>query len=35
VEVPLGVWGSIPSHSLALPRACGMTPGLPSWLTTL
>ncbi len=35
VGVPLGVWGSIPSHSLALSGACGMTPRLPSWPTTL
>jgi hypothetical protein len=35
VGVPLGVWGSIPSHSLALPKACDMTPGLPSWPATL
>ncbi len=35
VGVPLGVWGSITSHSLALPGACGMIPGLPSWLATL
>ncbi len=25
----MGVWGSIPSHSLALPGACGMTAGFP------
>jgi len=30
VGVPLGVWRSILSHFLALPGACGMTPGLPS-----
>ncbi len=35
VGVPLGVWGFIPSHFLALPGACGMTPGLPSWPATL
>ncbi len=35
VGVPLGVWGSIPSHSLALPGACGLTPKLPSWPATL
>jgi hypothetical protein len=35
VGVPVGLWRSIPSHSLALPRACGMTPGLPSWPATL
>jgi hypothetical protein len=35
MAVPLGVWGPIPSHSLALPRACGMIPELPSWLVTL
>ncbi len=35
VGVPLEVWGSIPSHSFALPRTCGMTPGLPSWPATL
>jgi hypothetical protein len=29
VEVPLGVWKSITSHSLALPGACGMTLGFP------
>jgi hypothetical protein len=29
VGVPLGVWGSLPSHSLALPGACGMTHGFP------
>ncbi len=32
---PLGVWGSIPSHSLALLGACSMTPELPSWPATL
>jgi hypothetical protein len=35
IGVPLGVWGFIPSHSLSLPGACNMTPGLPSWPTTL
>jgi hypothetical protein len=35
VGVPLGVWESILSRSLALPRACDMTPDLPSWLATL
>jgi hypothetical protein len=35
VGVPLGVWWSILSHSLALPGACGMIPKLPSWPTTL
>jgi len=35
VGVPLGVWGSIPSCFLALPKACSMTPSLPSWPTTL
>jgi hypothetical protein len=35
VGVPLGAWGFIPSHSLAFSGACGMTPGLPSWLATL
>jgi hypothetical protein len=35
VGVPLGVWGSIPSHFLALLRTCGMTPKLPSWPSTL
>jgi hypothetical protein len=35
VGIPLRVWRSIPSHFLALPRACGLLPGLPSWPTTL
>jgi len=35
VGVPLGVWRSIPSHSLALLGACGLTFRLPSWLATL
>jgi len=35
VGVPLGVWGPIPSHSLALSGACGMTLGLPFWPATL
>ncbi len=35
VGVPLGVWGPIPSHFLALPRACGMTLGPPFWPATL
>ncbi len=35
VGVPLGVWRPISSHFLALMGACGMTPRLPSWLTTL
>ncbi len=35
VKIPLGMWGSIPSHSFALLRTCGMIPGLPSWPTTL
>jgi len=35
VGVPLGVWGSIPSHSLAFLGACNMTPGLSSWPVTL
>jgi len=35
VGVLLGVWGSIPSHSLALPGACGLIPELPSWPATL
>ncbi len=35
VGVPLGVWGSIPSHSLALPGAYDMAPRLFSWPTTL
>jgi len=35
VGVPLGVWGFIPSHSLALPKTCNMTPRLPFWPTTL
>jgi hypothetical protein len=26
---PLGVWGFTPPHSLALPGACRVTPGLP------
>jgi len=33
--VHLGVWGFIPSHSFALPRAWDVTPGLPSWPATL
>jgi hypothetical protein len=33
--VHLRVWGFIPSHSLALPRACNVPPKVPSWLTTL
>jgi hypothetical protein len=33
--VHLGVWGFIPSHSFALPGAWNVTPGLPSWPTTL
>jgi hypothetical protein len=32
--VHLGVWGFIPSHSFALPRACNVTRMLPSWLAT-
>jgi hypothetical protein len=35
VEVPLGVWGFIPSHSFALLGAWNVTPGLPSWLALL
>jgi len=35
VGVPLGVWGPILSHSLALPGASGMTLRLPSWPVTL
>jgi hypothetical protein len=35
VGLPLGVWGSIPSHSLTLLGACNMTPRLLSWPTTL
>jgi hypothetical protein len=31
VGVPLGVWGFIPSHSLALPGAWNVTLGLSSW----
>jgi hypothetical protein len=31
VRAHLGVWGFIPSHSLALPGAWNVTPGLPSW----
>jgi hypothetical protein len=27
----LGVWGFVPSHSPALPRAWDVTPRLPSW----
>jgi hypothetical protein len=34
VRVPLGVWGSIRSHFLALLGACGMTPELLSWPAT-
>ncbi len=33
--VHLGMWGFIPSHSLALPGACNIILGLPSWPTTL
>jgi hypothetical protein len=35
METPLGVWGFIPSHSLTLLGACGVTPMLPSWSATL
>jgi hypothetical protein len=35
IGVHLGVWGFIPSHSLAFPRACDVTPGSFSWLATL
>ncbi len=35
VGVFLGVWGFIPSHSFALPGACGMTPEFFSWPATL
>jgi hypothetical protein len=35
VGVALGVWGSIPSHFLALPGACAMTRELPFWPATL
>jgi hypothetical protein len=35
VGIALGVWGSIPSHFLALPGACDMTFRLPFWLATL
>jgi len=33
--VHLGVWRFIPSHSLTLPWAWDVTPGLPSWPTPL
>ncbi len=35
VETPLEVWGFIPSHFLTLLGACGVTPKLLSWPTTL
>jgi hypothetical protein len=35
VEVALKVWGFILSHFPTLPRACGVTPKLPSWPETL
>ncbi len=35
VEVPLGVWGFIPSHFPTLPGACSVIPGFPSWPATL
>jgi hypothetical protein len=35
MEVHLGVWRFIPSHSFALPGARDATPGLPSWPGTL
>jgi hypothetical protein len=35
VGVHLGVWRFIPSHSPTLPIAWNVTPGLPSWPTTL
>jgi len=35
VGVTLGVWRFIPSHSLTLLGACGMTLRLPSWPATL
>jgi hypothetical protein len=35
VEIPLGMWGSIPSHSFALPGTCNMILGLPFWPATL
>ncbi len=35
VGVPLGVWRLIPSHSLALSEARGMTPMLSFWPATL
>jgi hypothetical protein len=35
VGVPLGVWGSIPSHFLAFMGACDMIHGFPSWPATL
>jgi hypothetical protein len=31
VEAHLGVWRFIPSHSLALPGACNVTPKLHTW----
>ncbi len=31
----LGVWRFIPSHCPTLPKACDVTPMLPSWLTPL
>ncbi len=33
--VHLGMWGFIPSHSFAFPKAWNVTPRLPSWLATL
>jgi hypothetical protein len=33
--VHLGMWGFIPSHSFTLSRTLDVTPGLPSWPTTL
>jgi len=35
VGAHLGVWGFIPSHSFALPRAWDVTPGVLSWPSPL
>jgi hypothetical protein len=35
VTVPLRVWGFIPSHSFAFPKAWNVTPELPSWPASL